>query len=262
MIRSTQIDLVALELHVSSQLQLAISAVNNVAQSEARAAAEAHAVQHAHMSDVRMQEGFKQLQHQLHTNFEQRMREVLSAHMEQVNAEIQLTIATQDKEMLKIMQQQMAAFQQEMSTHLDEAKRCVERKAKSIVRIHHAEENAAHAAIETSLLQTMAKFKASTIAETIRHMEERIRLASTFELAQMITDSQTHGSPETRLESFQPVQTAEPSVNVEAGGGTGAGIAASDLAMPSEKSTDFAQSCIQEQESDEVSARIMQERDC
>ncbi|ETL78147.1 hypothetical protein L917_20996 [Phytophthora nicotianae] len=52
MIRSTQIDPVALELHVNSQLQSAISAANNVAHSEARAAVKAHAVQHAHISDV------------------------------------------------------------------------------------------------------------------------------------------------------------------------------------------------------------------
>ncbi|KAK1930582.1 hypothetical protein P3T76_013904 [Phytophthora citrophthora] len=156
MIRSTQVDPAALELHVNSQLQSAISAANTAAQCEARAAAENHAVQQAQISDIRMAEGLKHVQAQLHENLELHFREILSAHIDQVNAQIQLAVATQSREILNGMQQQMASFQDEiLSRVLDQAKSTAERKAISIVRLHHAEENAAHDAIKTSLLQNM-----------------------------------------------------------------------------------------------------------
>ncbi|KAF1782662.1 hypothetical protein GQ600_11041 [Phytophthora cactorum] len=80
MIQATRIDPAAIEQH-------AISVANDVAQTQGRAVAEAHAAQHAKFSDIRMAEAFKQMEIQLHTRLEQQMREVPTAHMEQVQIE-------------------------------------------------------------------------------------------------------------------------------------------------------------------------------
>lgn len=75
------------------------------------------------------------------------MREVLTVYMEQVGAEIRLAIARQGQEISKLVQCQMADFQKHTSAQIEHVKCCAEKKAKSIVRRHHAEENTAHEAI-------------------------------------------------------------------------------------------------------------------
>lgn len=73
--------------------------------------AEAHAVQYSQVSDVRMAEAFAQVRDKLHASLDQRMRDVLIAHMEQVSAEIRLTVATQGQEIMKMVERQFGDFQ-------------------------------------------------------------------------------------------------------------------------------------------------------
>ncbi|KAL3663320.1 hypothetical protein V7S43_011728 [Phytophthora oleae] len=138
--RETRIDPVALEQHVNSKLESAISVANDVAQAQAQALAEAHAVQHAQVSDVRLAEAFKELEGRLHTSLDRRMRELLVAHMDQVEAEIRLAIATQGREIIKLVEKQFGEFQTQIALQMEQEKSCAMRKPTTVVRRHHAEE--------------------------------------------------------------------------------------------------------------------------
>ncbi|GMF39208.1 unnamed protein product [Phytophthora fragariaefolia] len=175
MIRATRIDPAALEHHVNTKLQSAISAANDVAQTQARAVAEAHAVQHAEENDIRMAEAFKQLEIQLHANLEYRIRDVLTAHMEQVDAAIRLAIAAQGHEIVKLVQDQLDAFEKDITARIEDSRRCAEKKAKSIVRRHQAEENAAHEDIKLSLRREIAECKASVVDTAVHRADNLAR---------------------------------------------------------------------------------------
>ncbi|KAK1939438.1 hypothetical protein P3T76_008822 [Phytophthora citrophthora] len=151
MMRESRIDSVALEERVNSRLQSAISVANDVAQTQAQAVAEAHAVEHAHISHVRFTERFKQLENQLQASLDQRMREVLTAHIEQVEAEISLAITTQGREIMKLVEKQFYEFQKQVTVQLEESKSCDMKKAKTAIRKHHAEESRSRNARTVSL---------------------------------------------------------------------------------------------------------------
>ncbi|KAL3659067.1 hypothetical protein V7S43_015951 [Phytophthora oleae] len=155
MIRETRIDPVALEQHTQAQ-----------------AVAEAHAVKHAQGSDVRFAEPFKELEGQLHASLFRRMRELLTAHMDQVEAEIRLVIATQGREIVKVVEKQFGEFQNQIAVQMHQVKSCAVRKAKSVVRGHHAEESKAHDAITASLLDEIAECKGSAVASAALQADE------------------------------------------------------------------------------------------
>ncbi|GMF47654.1 unnamed protein product [Phytophthora fragariaefolia] len=175
MIRATRIDPAALEHHVNTKLQSAISAANNVAQTEARAVAEAHAVQHAEENDIRGAEAFKQLEIQLHATLAHRMRDVLTAHMEQVDTAIRLAIAAQGQKIVKLVQDQLDAFEKDIAARIEDSCRCAEKKAKSIVRRHHAEENTAHEDTKLSLRREIAECKASVVDTAVHRADNLAR---------------------------------------------------------------------------------------
>ncbi|ETO66356.1 hypothetical protein F444_16483 [Phytophthora nicotianae P1976] len=58
---------------------------------------------------------------------------------------------------------------------MEQAKSTAEKEAKSVVRRHYAEENAAHEKLETRLLQTMEEFKKTTVATALLHVDEHLR---------------------------------------------------------------------------------------
>ncbi|KAF4129904.1 hypothetical protein GN958_ATG20907 [Phytophthora infestans] len=174
-IRSTQIDPTAIEQHVNTQLQSAIAAANDVAQAQARATVEAHAVHQAHVADVRMTETIQRLQEQLYASMEQCVQDVLKAHVEQVSAEIRLTVAAQCREILKGVEEQINAIKKDTTTVMEQTKTAAEKKAKSIVRRHYAEENAAHEKIEAKLLQSFEDYKQTTVATALLRVDELLR---------------------------------------------------------------------------------------
>ncbi|KAE9011411.1 hypothetical protein PR003_g4031 [Phytophthora rubi] len=147
-----------------------------MAQTQARAVAEAHAVQHAEANDIRMPEAFKQLEIQLHAHLDHRMRDVLTAHMEQVDAAIRLAIEAQGQEIVKLMQNQLDAFEKGIIARIEDSRRFAEKKAKSTVRRHHAEENAAHEDVKLSLWREIAECKASVV-DTAVHRADSISCA-------------------------------------------------------------------------------------
>ncbi|KAG6945441.1 hypothetical protein JG688_00016557 [Phytophthora aleatoria] len=112
MIQATRIDPAAIEQH-------AISVANDVAQTQGRAVAEAHAAQHAKFSDIRMAEAFKQMEIQLHTRLEQQMREVPTAHMEQVRTEVRQAVEAQGQELIKLVQRKLDDFQIQTTSQLE-----------------------------------------------------------------------------------------------------------------------------------------------
>ncbi|KAG1698740.1 hypothetical protein DVH05_014695 [Phytophthora capsici] len=89
MIQANTIDPVALENHVKTQLQSVIVAANT----DARAAAEEHLNKKTQATDLKMAAVLELFETQLRTNVETHVRQVLTAHMEQVGAEIRLAIA-------------------------------------------------------------------------------------------------------------------------------------------------------------------------
>ncbi|KAF4131756.1 hypothetical protein GN958_ATG19050 [Phytophthora infestans] len=175
MIRSTQIDPTAIKQHVNTQLQSAIAATNDVAQAQARSTVEAHAVHQAHVADVRMTETFQRLQEQLYASMEQCIQDVLKAHVEQVSAEIRLTMAAQCREILKGVEEQINAIKTDTTTAMEQTKTAAEKKAKSIVRRHYTEENAGHEKIEARRLQSFEDYKQTTVATALLRVDELIR---------------------------------------------------------------------------------------
>ncbi|ETN15029.1 hypothetical protein PPTG_07247 [Phytophthora nicotianae INRA-310] len=165
----------AIEQHVNAQLQSAVAAANDVAEAQARAVVGAHTIQHAHNADVRMTETFQRLHDQLHASMEQRIQDVLKAHAEQVSVEIRLAIAAQGQEILKAVKEQIKAVKKDNTTQVEQAKSTAEKEAKSIVRRHYAQENAAHEILETMLLQTKKEFKKTAVATALLHVDERLR---------------------------------------------------------------------------------------
>ncbi|KUF90921.1 hypothetical protein AM587_10011129 [Phytophthora nicotianae] len=150
-IRSTQIDPMAIGQHVNIQLQSAIAAANDLAEAQTRAGFEAQTLQHAHKAGVRMPETFQRVQDQFHASMEQRIQDVLKAHREQGSVEIRLAIAAQDQEILKAVKEQIKAVKKDNTTQMEQEKSTAEKTAKSIVRRHYAEENAAHEKLEARL---------------------------------------------------------------------------------------------------------------
>ncbi|ETP44866.1 hypothetical protein F442_08605 [Phytophthora nicotianae P10297] len=175
MIRATRIDPVAVEHHVNSKLQSAIRAVNDVAQTQARAVVEAHSAQHAQVNDMRMTQALESMEDRLRKALEERMQELVAVRMEHLEAEIRLAIVKQGEEILPSVGRQIVDVQQQTAAQLEFVKTCAEKKAKSIVPLHHAEENSAHKAIRLSLLATMKEYKAAAVASAARYADDLIR---------------------------------------------------------------------------------------
>ncbi|KAG1686674.1 hypothetical protein DVH05_006403 [Phytophthora capsici] len=114
MIQGNTINPVALENHVNTQLQSVIVAANT----EARAAAEEHLNKKTQTTDLKMATVLEQFETQLRANVETHVRQVLTAHMEQVGAEIRLAIATQGQELRTMFQEDLAAFQKHTTAQL------------------------------------------------------------------------------------------------------------------------------------------------
>ncbi|ETI31092.1 hypothetical protein L914_21012 [Phytophthora nicotianae] len=103
----------------------------------------------------------------------------------------------------------------------------------------------------------MAELKESTIADAIRHTEERIQLASKAQSIIKITDGPIYRSSQSNLVSFQPVQPATPDLQDEEDDESKADIAECSLATPSVRAPDFTEIRVKEQE--DVSGRLIQE---
>ncbi|KAG1707885.1 hypothetical protein DVH05_024536 [Phytophthora capsici] len=114
----------------------------------------------------------EQFENQLRTNVETHVRQVLTAHMEQVGAEIRLAIATQGQELRKMLQEDLAAFQKHITAQLDVAMASAEKKAKAMARRHRAEESLAHDSIRASLAKGISDCKADAATAAATRAEE------------------------------------------------------------------------------------------
>ncbi|KAF4143115.1 hypothetical protein GN958_ATG07694 [Phytophthora infestans] len=175
MIRSTQIDPTAIEQHVNTQLQSAIAAANDVAQAQARATVEAHAVHQAHVADVRMTETLQRLQEQLYASMEQCVQDVLKAHVEQVSAEIRLTMAAQCREILKGVEEQINAVVDGYYNSDEADKNCCGKESQVDWSTSLRRGNAAHEKIEARLLQSFEDYKQTTVATALLRVDELLR---------------------------------------------------------------------------------------
>ncbi|KAG7390844.1 hypothetical protein PHYBOEH_006902 [Phytophthora boehmeriae] len=73
-----------------------------------------------------MADALKNMQEQLHVNMERRMQKVLTAHMEQVGAEIRLAIATQGQGLIQLVESKLDAFKSATTAQVNQVKSAAE----------------------------------------------------------------------------------------------------------------------------------------
>ncbi|KAK1947708.1 hypothetical protein P3T76_001718 [Phytophthora citrophthora] len=157
-----------------------------------------------------MAEAVQQLKTQLHASLDERMREILTAQMEQVGAEIRLAIARQGQYILAQVKCQIDDFQQTTTAQIEQAKSFAEKKAKSIVRHHHAEENIAHETLKRTLLKAIEESSLAAIGIAVHRAEEAAKSCNN----QLVNSSAT-----TKTNAQTPVVDAAPTIQLTGGDG-------------------------------------------